>query len=317
MGLGGKQETEYTFTLPEKERKIALEELREDDNIREQSLEQMREWIAKHPNIKKCRTDSTFLLRFLRTKKFSVPLACEMVERYLKIRQLYPQWFRKLDCEDPELKEIIDSGYLFPLFERDSGRCVLFSCVGNFDPHKFTSAHMIRVHSLVTESLMDDEMNQIHGYTYVNDEGGFSMAHISLWSLVDLRNIVRCIQNTTPMRHKGNHFLNMNPSAAKLFEYSSSLLSEKLKSRLHVYKNIDDVYGHIDKKILPKEYGGEVPLKEMLDKFKTFLKEKRESILALDDLYIEIDEKNCPVVSEMNEELGVGLEGSFKKLTVD
>lgn len=55
----------------------------------------------------------------------------------------------------------------------------------------------------------------------------------------------------------------------------------------------------------------------MLEKFKTLLKEKRDQILALDDMYIEIDEKTCPLVSEMNEELGVGLEGSFKKLTVD
>ncbi|CAH1102025.1 unnamed protein product [Psylliodes chrysocephalus] len=88
-------------------------------------------------------------------------------------------------------------------------------------------------------------------------------------------------------------------------------------TEMEVYKKIEEVYEHIDKKILPKEYGGEVPLKEMLDKFKIFLKEKRESVLALDDMYIEIDEKTCSLVSEMNEELGSGVEGSFKKLTVD
>lgn len=80
---------------------------------------------------------------------------------------------------------------------------------------------------------------------------------------------------------------------------------------------MEELYDKIDKKILPKEYGGEIPLAEMLDKFKMTLKEKREKILALDDMYIEIDEKTCPLVSEMNEELGIGLEGSFKKLTVD
>lgn len=56
MGLGGQSEQDYVCQLPEAERTKALEELREDDNIREQSLEQMREWINKHPNIKKCRT---------------------------------------------------------------------------------------------------------------------------------------------------------------------------------------------------------------------------------------------------------------------
>ncbi|KAJ8911807.1 hypothetical protein NQ315_014231 [Exocentrus adspersus] len=138
--------------------------------------------------------DAPFLLRFLRTKKFSVPQACEMLERYLTIRQLYPQWFRNLDCEDPNLANIINSGYLVPLLERDNGRQIIFSCAGNFDPHKYTSADMVRVHSLVTEALMDDESNQINGYTYINDESGFQMAHISLWSLTDVRNILRCIQ---------------------------------------------------------------------------------------------------------------------------
>lgn len=73
----------------------------------------------------------------------------------------------------------------------------------------------------------------------------------------------------------------------------------------------------MDKKILPKEYGGEVPVAEMVGKLKAKLKEKRDKVLALDDMYIEIDEKTCPLVSEMNEELGIGLEGSFKKLIVD
>lgn len=60
MGLGGKQEVEYVCPLVESDQKKALEELREDANIREQSLDQMRDWIEKHPNIKKCRTGELY-----------------------------------------------------------------------------------------------------------------------------------------------------------------------------------------------------------------------------------------------------------------
>lgn len=80
---------------------------------------------------------------------------------------------------------------------------------------------------------------------------------------------------------------------------------------------MEELHEKVDKKILPKEYGGEVPLAEMVQKLKEKLKAQREQVLALDDMYIEIDEKNCPLVSEMNEELGMGLEGTFKKLIVD
>lgn len=84
-----------------------------------------------------------------------------------------------------------------------------------------------------------------------------------------------------------------------------------------MYKNIEELHANVDKNILPKEYGGEVPKEEMLEKFKQLLKQKREQILALDDMYIEIDEKSCPLISEMNEEMGIGIDGSFKKLTID
>lgn len=53
---------------------------------------------------------------------------------------------------------------------------------------------MARVHGLITEALGDDEVNQVQGYTYINDESNFTMAHVTLWSLIDVRNILRCIQ---------------------------------------------------------------------------------------------------------------------------
>lgn len=46
----------YKFTLSDKYKEMAMEELREDESIRTHALAQLRDWIAKHPNIKKCRT---------------------------------------------------------------------------------------------------------------------------------------------------------------------------------------------------------------------------------------------------------------------
>jgi hypothetical protein len=46
----------YQCSLSGKFKDIAKEELREDESVRTQALAQFREWIAKHPHIKKCRT---------------------------------------------------------------------------------------------------------------------------------------------------------------------------------------------------------------------------------------------------------------------
>lgn len=126
-------EDDYGCSLSESTKLIAREELREDDAIKKQALDQFRQWIKKHPNIKRCRTDAAFLLRFLRTKKFSLPMAQEMLERYLSIRQVYPNWFQNLDIEDPDIEAIVDAGYLIPLPRRDRhGRRVILSCAGEY-----------------------------------------------------------------------------------------------------------------------------------------------------------------------------------------
>lgn len=37
------------------------------------------------------------------------------------------------------------------------------------------------------------------------------------------------------------------------------LLPKKITERIHVYRSYEELYEHIDKKILPVEYGGEEP----------------------------------------------------------
>ncbi|KAK2576914.1 hypothetical protein KPH14_005535 [Odynerus spinipes] len=315
MGMDGQQELDYECGLSADTRAAAKDELREDEKTREQALEQFRHWILKHPSIKSCRTDAVFLLRFLRTKKFSLPMAQEMLERYLTIRQLYPDWFQNLDVDDPDIQAIVDSGYLVPLPKRDAhGRKVLLSCAGRFDPYKYTSAQMVRAHSLIVEALMDDEENQVRGYTYINDESGLTMGHLSAWSLTDIRNMLRCIQNSTPMRHKETHFINIPVCASKIIEFGISLLNEKLKSRVLLHKSIEELREAVDPSILPKEYGGEVPLSEMIEAFKKLLREKKEEIKALDNMHIEISPKEYQTAC--GDGLG-GISGSFRKLEVD
>lgn len=44
------------FNLSDELRLLAQTELREDEATRQHALQQMREWIQKHPDIKCCRT---------------------------------------------------------------------------------------------------------------------------------------------------------------------------------------------------------------------------------------------------------------------
>lgn len=123
--------------------KIAKKELREDEETRNNALSQMRFWLKKNNKIIYSRSgkycffffyyvyhayilfiktvnilfffftfeDDSFLLRFLRTKKFSLPLTQEALERYLLLRQTFGrQLFYKLDITCSRLEQLLTLG---------------------------------------------------------------------------------------------------------------------------------------------------------------------------------------------------------------
>jgi EAL domain-containing protein (putative c-di-GMP-specific phosphodiesterase class I) len=88
-------------------------EFRETDEIRRQALQELREWAVKNPRIEKMRLDANFLLRFLRSKKFSLPMVKEILERYLVLRFFVHEGkevFRNLDVRDSAVQELLDLG---------------------------------------------------------------------------------------------------------------------------------------------------------------------------------------------------------------
>jgi len=56
------------------------------------------------------KTDTSTLLYFLRTAKFSQLRARTLVENYTKAVTSSPDWFRDIDTHDPTIIEVIDAG---------------------------------------------------------------------------------------------------------------------------------------------------------------------------------------------------------------
>ncbi|RVE46062.1 hypothetical protein evm_009286 [Chilo suppressalis] len=107
---------------------VAEAELRETQNARKQALAALRSWMEQNPKFMAIRTDSNFLLRFLRAKKFSVPMAQEAIERYILLRQSWGIAFNQLDYQLPVMMELIDLGYIFvsPFKDKAGRRVVVY-----------------------------------------------------------------------------------------------------------------------------------------------------------------------------------------------
>jgi hypothetical protein len=91
---------------------MAKDELRETEEVRQHAIQALRDWVLKNPRIVKTRLDSNFLLRFLRFRKFSIPMAMEALERFLVLKNgTYGRgWFNHIDIGKPSILKLIDEG---------------------------------------------------------------------------------------------------------------------------------------------------------------------------------------------------------------
>lgn len=299
---------------------VAARELRETPATRDQAVRIMRDWIQKNSDIKNVRQDEVFLLRFLRHKKYSIPMAQQTLLKYLSLRKFYPSIFTNLDCEDPKIKEILGSGYIAVSPVRDSkGRRVIVYHMGKFDATKFSCWDMCRAHIIVYEALMEDSIDQIFGFTHVGDGSGSSTAHVTTWNPIDFARLMKWGEQSVPMRHKEFQLVNVPGALKYIIDFATSKVSSKIGERLHIHTNVKNMQSHVDISCLPTSFGGHIPLQDMIKFTRELLIEKKQMLLTLDKMEILSTKgiissrKPTNIIKGDN----VSVEGSFRKLEID
>lgn len=154
----------------------------------------MRDWMDKNPKIVKCRYDASFLLRFLRAKKFSLPLVQQTLERYVMMRAVYDNAvFSNVHLDEPNVIDLLNRGLVFPLPSRDRlGRRVLVVQAKAIDMNRHTMRDLIRLFTITADFLIEDEENQIRGFVYLVSASGASM---QMLTLVTPKEAMRMIKN--------------------------------------------------------------------------------------------------------------------------
>lgn len=128
-----KDKSDKELELSDLALKTARKELREDRSAREQCSEQLRNWLNKNEDVENIRTDDRFLLRFLRAKKFSVPMAQQIILKYLNLKKVFPQMTTNLDYMSKSVHDILTNGYLTVSPVRDQhGRRVIIVRASKF-----------------------------------------------------------------------------------------------------------------------------------------------------------------------------------------
>jgi len=265
---------------------IALEELGETKELRESALTELKDWLQSQPHIQNCRTDDNFLLRFLRMQKFRVEKSCAVMEKYLMMREDNPCYFRNLDILNPILKELVLSGFMFVLPQRDSsGRRVIFHIPRLLDTSRHSMEDVIKVIAITLETLLEDNENQIRGLSCIVDASNLSLAHMTFWNPIELRRVINLCEKSIPMRHKGVNYIHLPSFVNTMFNFVKAILSKKIQNRIYIHKTLGDLEERVGGvEILPQEYGGTISLSTMARSWMETLESSQPRLLALDNM---------------------------------
>jgi hypothetical protein len=172
--------------LSDELQKLAFEKVGETEELRQKSIKEIREWALHSPRIETMRLDSKFILRFCRKFHYIMPLVKETIERSLLLRQskVGKDWLEDLDIQRPNLLEMLDAGVITILPTRGAaGQRIIaakFSACSPKYPNAVYSAFCLATQ--VLELALDDEENQIRGFTYIFDISDITLRHYFMLS---------------------------------------------------------------------------------------------------------------------------------------
>lgn len=140
-----------------------------------------------------------------------------------------------------------------PFTERpDSPRLTLIR-PGAFDANIYTIAETIKISNMLQDIQMrEDDNYMIAGQIGILDCSGGTMAHFKQFNPMFMKKLTLMMQEASPTRQKGFHFINTPFGFDAVFNLFKSFINEKNKTKFYVHgSNLDSLYEHIPRHLMP------------------------------------------------------------------
>uniref|UniRef100_A0A1B6KFT5 CRAL-TRIO domain-containing protein n=1 Tax=Graphocephala atropunctata TaxID=36148 RepID=A0A1B6KFT5_9HEMI len=259
----------------------AFVELNESPEVAVEALHELKLRIAEDADLHAC-TDDTFLLRFLRARKFDTTKAFALLQRYYLMKLECPDLFRT--PRPSEKTHVLEMQAQCVLDDRDhNGSRVYIFRVEKCDTSRITVEDVFSTNVLALEHIVREPESQVAGITVIVDMTGFGLQqHAKFLSPYYARRTVDVIQETFPLRFKGFHVINQPFYFDAVFAVLKPFLKEKIRQRIYLHgKDLSSLHSYVDANILPAEYGG---IQGELDNMGW-----RQKLLQLEDEFMEME----------------------------
>ena len=294
---------------------IANRELNETPERIQGDIEALRSWIAQNSNLKS-RDDDQFLISFLRGCKFSLEKAKKKIEMFYSARTLTPEFFANRDPCDKFLSEIIDLGLILPLPVDESKQVprMILTRLGGYNYSKYDFISVMKVTYLMADWCMNNsDVTIISGHINVVDLRGCGISLMTQITPTLIKKLSSLLE-PFPVRIKAIHLVNPPIGIETAFKLFMSVCHEKLRSRVFMHENFEELAKVVDKKHLPIEYGGtNLSLPQIIDDWRQKLLENRQWFL--DDVNYRMENISTPTATTNGSMFGA--EGSFRSLDID
>ena len=244
----------------------ARQELNEDPATRMDAIQELREKInawkpskTEEKHVVLGQTDSKFLLRFLRARKFDVNKALQLYVNYHAFRQKHSDMLEDLNLKS--IEHVLQTGVLKVLDSRfiDNSKAI---CVypAKWDSVNIPFVDNFRATLLVLDKLVEDEETQVHGFSVIydfTDSSFMSMLKVAQSELITKGVLMELLQESFPARFKGVHLVHQPWYISIVLSVIRPFMKQKLRDRIRGHgSDFDSLHKFIDSAGLPGELGG-------------------------------------------------------------
>ncbi|XP_053308869.1 alpha-tocopherol transfer protein-like [Spea bombifrons] len=246
----------YVCTLTPELLLKAREELQEKPEWRLRDVQALRDMVWKdYPNLR-TRVDDSFLLRFLRARKFDYDRALQLLVNYYSCRKSWPEVFN--DLRPSAVKPVLDAGFLTVLPQTDrEGRRIVCVRPGQWNPRDYPITENIRAMYLSLEKLIESEETQVNGIVILADYNQVGLSQASHFGPFIAKKVIGILQDGFPIRIKAVNVINEPRIFKGIFAILKPFLKEKIVKRFFLHgSDLNSLHENIPKDILPEQYGG-------------------------------------------------------------
>nr|XP_022907103.1 alpha-tocopherol transfer protein-like [Onthophagus taurus] len=288
------------------------EQFKRDPELKKDDLRILKEWLQKQAHLPKIH--DLKLIIFLHCAYNNIEKAKVLIENFYTARTHAPELFLNRNLNDKALDKQADSLCMAILPTKTYGDTHLFFRFADPNADLFNYNIAIKGFDMAI-NLFQLQEGVVPNQVLILDSEGLNLSHVMKVSLTSTKKLAYYLQDCFPHRVKGIHIINVSAVTEKLFMFVKPFIKKEYVDLIHFHPKIETLYNHIDKDLMPSEYGGKNPSwKELQVTFKKRMFDCQE---FFDQENTEFTDETKRVGKPKTMADIYGVEGTFKKLDID